>query len=93
MEEEYVKLRYRTAHDLQREETFHISRAKSIELRNEDIFEIDLSPLAAFDNIERISRPKALWDPLYQNADINLNIKQGYFGYLYVDSLNDQLLL
>jgi hypothetical protein len=45
------------------------------------------------EDVERLSIPKVLWDPMYPNASINLNIRKGYFGYYYIDSINEQHLL
>lgn len=45
------------------------------------------------DDVERLNIPKALWDPLYPNASLELNIKEGYFGYYYIETINGRNLL
>jgi len=45
------------------------------------------------EDVERLSIPKVLWDPMYPNANINLNIRKGYFGYYYIDAIGDRRLL
>lgn len=42
--------------------------------------------------IERLNVSRRLWDGMFKNNEIELGMRKGYFGYLYVNDLNRQPL-
>jgi hypothetical protein len=45
------------------------------------------------DEDERLNVPGQVWDAMYNNASVELSLRNGYFGYPYVETLNNVPLL
>lgn len=45
------------------------------------------------EDIERLNISQTLWDGIFKNIGIELGVRKGYFGYLYVTDLNKQPLI